>query len=76
MPLDIRPIATTVAVIGFFAVAVFCVVKKFSPMTCSKRAVIAALAAYIITVVIVKIINAILVNAMIKRYTKTQQETQ
>ena len=74
MPLHVRSIAVSIAVICFFAVAVIGLVSGLSPFTCCKRALVAAAAAYIAGAWAVKAINAILINAMISSRMKQQKE--
>ena len=76
MPFDQRPTATTAAVLAFFAVSIVGAFCKNSPFTCCKRALIAMLAAYLFANIVVKIINAVVVHAMISRQVnKTLQRT-
>ena len=74
MPLHVKSIAVSIAVICFFAVAVIGLVSGLSPFTCCKRALVAAAAAYIAGAWAVKAINAILINAMISSRMKQQKE--
>ena len=72
MPLHVRSISVNVAVICFFGIAVVGWAGNLSPFTCCKRALIAAIVAYAATVLAVKAINSILINAM----TKSQMDRQ
>ena len=74
MPLPIRSIAVTIAVISFFGFGLVGWVGGISPFTCCKRALAAAAIVYIATACAVKIINAILVNAMINNQINQQKE--
>jgi len=74
MPLNVRSIAVSVAVICFFSTSVIGWVNSLSPFTCCKRAMTAAVLAYVIGVWAVKAINAILTNAMIKNQINQQRE--
>jgi hypothetical protein len=67
MPLNQKTIALTAAVFAFFTTSIVAAVCKNSPYTCCKRALIAMLAAYFFTAVMVRIINAILVDAIISK---------
>lgn len=69
MPLHTRSIAVSIAVICFFAIAIVGWVSNLSPFTCCKRALIAAAIAYVIAACAVKVVNVILLNAMIKSQT-------
>lgn len=66
MPLHVRSIATSIAVICFFGIAIISGISGIMPFTCCKRAIIGAVIGYIISIYAVKMINAILINAMIK----------
>lgn len=65
MPLHVRSIAMTTAVMCFFIVSLIGWLSGFSPFTCCKRALIAAVVVYIIAALAVKAINVILINAMV-----------
>ena len=67
MPLEQRPIAMTVAVFAFFTAGIVSALCKNCPFTCCKRALIAMLVAYIFTTIVVKIINAVLVDAIVSK---------
>jgi hypothetical protein len=74
MPLNVRSIAVSIAVICFFAIAGIGWFSGLSPFTCCKRALVGAAAAYIAGAWAVKAINAILMNAMITSQMKQQKE--
>ena len=74
MPLHIRSIAVSIAVICFFAIAAIGLISGLSPFTCCKRALVGAAAVYIAGAWAVKAINAILINAMIANQMKQQKE--
>ncbi len=74
MPLHVRSISVSAAVICFFGIAVIGWISDLSPFTCCKRALTAAIVAYAAAVLAVKAINAILVNAMIKSQMNQQKE--
>ncbi len=65
MPLNVRSIAANTAVICFFATSLIGWNSGLSPFTCCKRALAGAMVAYVTAVLAVKVINAILINAMI-----------
>jgi ABC-type thiamin/hydroxymethylpyrimidine transport system permease subunit len=67
MPLNQRKLAMTAAVFAFFMTSIVAAFCKNAPYTCCKRALIAMIAAYIFITIIVRIINAILVDAIISR---------
>jgi inner membrane protein involved in colicin E2 resistance len=62
MPLNVRYIGVTIAVICFFCLSF---ISGLAPFTCCKRAVIGAAVAYVTASLVVKAINAVLINAMI-----------
>jgi hypothetical protein len=74
MPLHVKSIAVSIAVICFFAVAVIGLISGLSPFTCCKRALVGAVAAYITVTWAIKAINAILINAMISSRIKQHKE--
>jgi hypothetical protein len=76
MPLHVRSIAVTIAVICFFVLSFICWMSGFSPFVCCKRAIIGAAIAYVAGAFAVKAINAILINAMITNQMKQQEETE
>ena len=65
MPLHVRSIAVSIAVICFFVLSIIGGVCGLSPFVCCKRAMIGAILAYIAGGWAVRAINAILVDAMI-----------
>ncbi len=74
MPLHVKSIAVSIAVICFFTIAIIGLTSRLSPFTCCKRAILGAAAAYIAGTWAVKAINAILINAMISSRMKKQKE--
>ena len=74
MPLHVRSIAVSIAVICFFGVSLIGWVSGLSPFVCCKRALIGAVIAYIAGAWAVKAINAILINAMITNQMNQQKE--
>jgi len=74
MPLHVRPIAVSIAVISFFALSFIGWISDLSPFTCCKRALVGAVFAYIAGAWVVKAINAILMNAMITNQMNQQKE--
>ena len=67
MPLNVRSIAVSMAVTSFFGISVIGMCCNLSPFTCCKRAVIGTIFVYIAASVAVKIINSVLMDAMITR---------
>jgi len=74
MPLHVRSISVSVAVICFFGIAVVGWISDLSPFTCCKRALTAAIVAYLVMIWAVKTINNILIDAMIKSQINQQKE--
>jgi hypothetical protein len=74
MPLHIRSIAVSIAVICFFGISLIGWINGLSPFTCCKRALVGAVLAYIAGVWAVKAINAILISAMITNQMNQQKE--
>jgi hypothetical protein len=61
-------------VIFFFGLSLVGWIGGLSPFTCCKRSLVGAVAAYIAAAYAVKVINAIVLNAMIKRQIDKQRE--
>jgi len=64
MILQVRQIAVSVAVLFFFAVSIVGWISGLGPFSCCKRALVGALLGYVAATQTVKVINAILVNAL------------
>jgi len=73
MPLNVRSIAVSIAVICFFVLSLIGWFCGISPFVCCKRALIGAVLAYIAGGLAVKAINAVLVNAMIANRVNQQE---
>ncbi|MFQ6034690.1 MAG: hypothetical protein ACE5NM_02445 [Sedimentisphaerales bacterium] len=65
MPLRVRSIALSSAVICFFGLSFISWFSGLSPFTCCRRALLGAIVAYVATSLAVRAINTILTNAMI-----------
>jgi len=74
MLLEKRPIAIRLAVICFFAVAVIGSICGLDPSVSCKRAVLAAVGGYIAGAIAVKLINAVLLSAMVTKKLEQQKE--
>jgi hypothetical protein len=74
MPLQPRPIAVKIAVLFFFVFSLAGTLAGLCPYTCCKRAVLGALAAYFLSVVIVKIINIFLFDTIVSKLVKKYQD--
>ena len=75
MPLNVKTIAVNISVIFFFSFSLIGWIYGLSPYVCCKRAVIGAFLAYIASVIVVRIINAILIEAMIDNKIGAQKES-
>lgn len=67
MPFNARSAAASAAIFVFFITAGIGAFYNHTPFTNCKRALIAALIACVVTNIIVKIINTMVVNAMITK---------
>lgn len=67
MPFSVRQIATTAAILVFFITAAIGTFYECSPFTVCKRALLTMLIAYVAVTFIVKIINVIVLDAMITK---------
>ena len=74
MPLHVRSIAVSTAVICFFGLSLISWISGLLPSTCCKRALAGAACAYIAAACAVKAINAILINAMVKSQMNQRKE--
>ena len=74
MPLNIRSIAMTVAVMTFFGFSIMGVVNGLESFICCKRAVTGAIVAYIVASLAIKAVNAIIMDAIIKEQINKQME--
>jgi hypothetical protein len=74
MPLDVRPTAIYSAVIAFFGVSFIGWFYGLSPFTCCKRALAAAVLAYIVAALAVKLINVIIIDAIIDNQMNKKKE--
>jgi hypothetical protein len=75
MPLHVRSIAVSIAVIFFFILSIIGGICGISPFVCCKRALIGAILAYIAGGWAVRAINAILINAMIANQVNRQDSS-
>jgi len=75
MPFNVRNIAMNIAVIAFFGLSFVCWINGLSPFTSCKRAFIGAIIAFAAATLAVKILNAIIINAIIDdKINKTIEE--
>ena len=73
MPLHTRSIATSIAVACLFVISFVGWFAGLEPLTCCKRAMIGAVAAYVVTTVAVNIVNNILISALVKSRMEQQK---
>jgi hypothetical protein len=76
MPINIKPVSIRIAVLTFFIASIVCVVNGLQPFTCCKRALIAAVISLFASCVILRIINAVLINAITHRLMSEEKEKQ
>jgi len=74
MPLNERVIAMKIAVAAFFIIAAVAAVVGVEPLACCKRAVLGAVIVYVMANATVRIVNAVLINAMIKKQMEKEKE--
>lgn len=67
MPLDARKISINIAVIFCFILSILMLISGLPPFTCCKRALIGAVIVYIIAGIAVRLINLILIDAMVSK---------
>jgi len=67
MPLNVRKVAVNLAVLCFFILSIITMISGLSPFTCCKRAIAGAVIIYIAAGITVRLINMILVDAMISK---------
>jgi hypothetical protein len=75
MPLHVKSIAVSIAVICFFALSIIGGFCGLSPFVCCKRALIGAMLAYIAGGLAVRAINAILIDAIIANQMNQQEDS-
>jgi hypothetical protein len=73
MPLDVRSISVSIAVICLFVISFVGWFSGLEPFTCCKRAVIGAIAAYFMVSFAVRFVNNILINALVKSRLEQQK---
>jgi hypothetical protein len=74
MPLHIRSVAVTIAVTCFFFVSLIGLISGHSLDTCSKRALLGAVVAYIAGGWVAKAVNAIFISAMVTEEMNQEEE--
>jgi hypothetical protein len=67
MPLNVRTYAVNISVMSFFFLSIVGWISGISPFICCKRAMIGAAIVYIVAIFIVRVINIILLDAIINR---------
>lgn len=74
MPLHSQSVSIRIAVICLFAVSFISWFSGLAPLTCCKKALIAAFAAYLITGIIVNVVNQILISAFVQSQMESQKK--
>ncbi|MHC4388392.1 MAG: hypothetical protein ACYSX1_07270 [Planctomycetota bacterium] len=74
MPLNAKSIAVSIAVTFFFGISLVGWITGLAPYLCCKRAAAGALIAYVATILAVRVVNAILTDAIIADQVKRKQE--
>jgi len=74
MPLQVRPIAVSIAVAFFFVISLLGWFSGLSPFTCCKRALTGAVVSYVAATLAFNAINAILRSAIIESQIRNRQE--
>ena len=74
MPLKTRPAAVKISVLAFFVVAIIGQYCGISSFCCCKRAMLAAIVAFIVTTLFIKAVNLVLLNAMIDKEIDQRRE--
>ena len=74
MPLHVKSVAVSIAVACYFAVGLIGLISGLSPFTCCKRALVAAVLAYIVGIWAIKGVNAIVVSVMVTEQMNEQEE--
>jgi len=75
MPLNVRSISVSTAVVFFFGLSLIGLLSGLSTSVCCKRAVRGAVLVYVAAGLAVRAINTILVNAMINNEVKRQKDS-
>ena len=73
MPLNVRSSAISISVISFFFLSIVGWISGLSPFICCKRAMIGAALVYITVIFIVKVINRILLDAIINKQVENEK---
>jgi hypothetical protein len=73
MPLNVRSNAINISVISFFFLSIVGWISGLSPFICCKRAMIGAVLVYIVTIFIVRVINMILLDAIINKQVEKEK---
>ncbi len=72
MPFHVKSISASLAVLFFFMIAAIGWLAGRTPFTCCKRAVLGAAVVYVISSIVMRIVNRILIDAMLKAQMKQQ----
>ncbi len=75
MIINSKNCAIQMAVAAFFGMACLGGLSGLSPLTCTKRALISALVIYVLCRCAVKIINGIILNALVRSQMNKQEDS-
>ena len=67
MPLNVKSISVNLAILFFFCLSIIALMSGLSPFVCCKRAIIGAFSVYIIANIAIRLINMVLIDAMITK---------
>ena len=73
MPLNVRSSAVSISVICFFFLSIVGWISGLSPFICCKRAMIGTAFVYVVVVFIVRVINKILLDAIINKQVEKEK---
>ncbi len=75
MIINSKTCSMKIAIVAFFGVACIGALCQLSPWTCSKRALICAVIIYALCRGAVKVVNRIILNALVKSQLNKQEES-
>lgn len=75
MPLHVKSISISIAVICLFVISFVGWFAGLDPLVCCKRAAMGAVITYIVSVIVIQVINNILLSALIKFQIEQQADT-
>jgi len=72
MVLDVRANAIKIAVLSFFALSIIGICCGLTPYTVCVRAIICAFVVYVVSAITIKVINVVLLDAIISKFLNRQ----